>query len=152
MNDKTIKKEIEKILKKMGISAKVIIEKQENSPLFNIETQEAGLLIGPKGENLAAFQHLVQVICNKNMATQEEIYRFSLDVNSYRKNKLDQIKEMVQYISQKVLKNRQAEILRPMNAYERRIVHLELSDHQDLITESVGEGINRRVIIRLKNK
>ena len=52
--------------------------------------------------------------------------------------------------AQKVRDYGREQEMRPMNAFERRVVHMVLAEMPELETESIGEDPNRKVIVRLK--
>ena len=71
-----------------------------------------------------------------------------VDVNNYRKEREEIIIKLAKAAARKALAEKTNVPLPPMNAYERMIVHTELSLHPELKTESFGEGPNRHVVIR----
>lgn len=72
-----------------------------------------------------------------------------VDINNYRKEREKLIIELARAAARKVLMTKQDMELPPMNAYERRLVHMELASRPDVKTESVGDGVNRRVAVKL---
>jgi len=86
---------------------------------------------------------LMRLIAQKNNL--EPIF---VDVNNYRKKRRDLIVELAKAAARKSLAEKKEISLPPMNAYERRIVHLELSSRPDIKTESIGEGRERYIVIR----
>ncbi len=74
-----------------------------------------------------------------------------VDVNYYRKERERLITELARAAARKVINTKKEVELPPMNAYERRLVHLEIKSHPDLITESYGQGKERRVVIKFYN-
>lgn len=108
------------------------------------------------------FEHLVKLISKKNSAPDNsgdpqavagtvvgkgEV--FILDINNYRRERERLISELAKAAARKVLLNREQVELPAMNGYERRLVHLELASRPDVKTESIGEGSERRVVIKL---
>ncbi len=93
---------------------------------------------------LSSLELVVNMILRK--AGEEEI---SLDINNYRREREKLIVELAKAAAHKALVTRQDVELPPMNGYERRLVHLEISTRPDLKTESLGEGRERRVVIKL---
>lgn len=73
---------------------------------------------------------------------------FVVDINNYRKDREKLILEIAKAAAQKVLVTKAEVRLPAMNAYERRLVHVELAMRPDVKTESIGEGKDRSVIIR----
>ncbi len=90
-----------------------------------------------------SFNHLIQLIARK----QNEPPLF-LDVNNYRKERENLIRELVRATTRKVLATKQEVPLPAMNSYERRLAHMELAAHPDVITESIGKGKGRYVVIK----
>lgn len=89
------------------------------------------------------FEHILRLIARKNNL--ETIF---VDINNYRKEREGIIIELAKAAARKSLLNKEAVELPSMNAYERRLVHLELSTRPDVKTESIGEGRERRVVIK----
>lgn len=151
MDEKTtdiIKQTIEKILAQMGFTSSVSATKvAEQEVIFAITTQndDSHLLIGQYGVNLQALQHLARLIVRKQLP--EKIH-FSLDVNDYRLQKNQSILEMAQQAAREAIEKNQAVTMRPMSTYERRLVHLELLKNSAVSTESVGEGEDRKLVVK----
>lgn len=149
MNKNTqIKKEIENIIKKMGISGKVSENKKNDLIYYDIVTEDAALLIGYRGEHLEALQHITKIIAYTKKP--QDLPRFIIDINSYRQEKINKIEDLAQRTIEKIQRTGQVEVLPPMNSYERKIVHTKLSEIENLITESIGEEPNRRVVVKIK--
>ncbi len=141
---------LEKILDFLGIKAKIIKEYQNDICKVSLECKDAPLLIGYHGENLLALQYIVNLLI-KSGPIKEEQY-ILLDVSNYRKEQEEKLKKLALGAASKVKKAKRFEVLRPMAGYERRLVHLALSDDPEVITESIGEGANRRVVVKLKKQ
>ena len=155
MEEKNVKTEeivkecVEELLAKMGFNGEVSVEKtneeEKERVLANIKTEESNFLIGQYGLNLEALQHLARVMVRKRM---EEKIDLVVDVNFYRREKSDSIIKLARNLAEEALTENRAMALRPMSAYERRLVHMELSKNDKIKTESVGEGEERKVIIK----
>lgn len=151
MDEKTtavIKKTIEELIEKMGFSGKVTVMESEeaDSVTCDITTDvDSNFLIGQHGVNLQALQHLARLIVRKHIP---EKIRFTLDINSYRKQKNQSIIEQARIASREALSQGRSIFMEPMTTYERRIVHLELSQNSEISTESVGEGESRRIVVK----
>lgn len=141
-----IKKTIENLLAVMDFSGNVEVAEQEGDFLkANIQSAEAAFLIGRSGENLLALQHLSRAIVNRG---QEAPIHFIVDVNNYQKNRFELVKETAISTAADVARTGQPRWLVPMNAYERRIVHVFLAGVAGIKTESEGEGEERRIVIK----
>lgn len=146
--EKLIKKITQELLKKMAFGkATVEVKKQENSPILvvSIQVEDANQLIGQSGSNLNDLQRVLRLLIAKK---DPEAPFFLLDINGYREKREAFLKDLSQEIAEQVAKTRKSVMLQPMSSYERRIVHLELAEKSDIVTESVGEGPERRVVIR----
>jgi len=86
--------------------------------------------------------HVVKLIAKKN-----SIEAAVVDVNNYRKKREDLIVELGRAAARKAMAEKIEVALPPMNAYERRLVHVELSSRPDIKTESAGEGGERHIVI-----
>lgn len=89
-------------------------------------------------------EHLVRL-----MAKRMEGEHFYLDLNNYRKERERLIVELAKAAARKAVSAKEPVRLPAMNAYERRLVHVELAVHPEVTTESTGEGDDRCVIVKL---
>jgi spoIIIJ-associated protein len=149
-NIEMLKKLAEETLHKMTFSDFSLGIREETGPdgesiVFNVATKESDLLIGQYGANLRALQHIVRAIARKKT---EERLNFSIDVNDYRRQKTESIIEMARSFARQAITDKRPVVLRPMGAYERRIVHMELAGNDQVKTESIGEGEERKVVIK----
>lgn len=152
-NNSSIEKEIEEILKellgKMGFSCEVEArqtkEDEKEAVLCNLKTDDPSFLIGQYGINLQSLQHIARVIVRKRIPSR---VNFVLDVNNYRQEKNESVIKLAKSLAFQAVSERRAVVMRPMSPYERRIVHLELSKNDQIKTESIGEGEDRRVVIK----
>ncbi len=120
-------------------------ELPEGAISINIKSQEPGVLIGQRGNNLTALQHLVRLIIKTKLGKPVHL---TLDVNNYKLNKIDYLKRLAENIAEIVSRTKRTFILQPMGAYDRRVVHLTLSRRPDVTTSSQGEGPERRVAVK----
>jgi len=141
-----IKKETEDFLKKTTFEIEIEFPgpKKETIPI-NLKMEDPQILIGEKGQTLFEIQHLLKAILKRKI---KENFYIDLDINNYKKKKIEYLKDLAKSIADEVSLKRKERILPPMPAYERRIVHLELADRKDVTTESIGQEPERRVIIR----
>src|SRR3989344_5625544 len=141
-----IKEIVEELLAKIGTFGEVSILETADNTQFQIRTQEAGLLIGEGGENLIALNHLVKRIVEAKMGKLS--LPFAVDANDYQRQKAEEIKDLARLSAQRVRYFKKEIHLRPMSSYERRIVHAILTEYPDIMTQSVGEEPNRKVVIK----
>jgi spoIIIJ-associated protein len=143
-----IKKTIEELLEKMGFSGKVTIAEtgEVDSITCDITTDvDSNFLIGQHGINLQALQHLARLIVRKHIP---EKIRFTLDINKYRQQKNQSIIQQAQQAAEEAINEGHSVFMQAMTTYERRIVHLELSQNSKVSTESIGEGESRKIVIK----
>jgi spoIIIJ-associated protein len=146
-----IKKTVEELLQKMGFSAQVAVldSAEDDGIICDITTDtDSHFLIGQHGTNLQAVQHLARLMVRKNIP---EKIRFILDVNSYKQQRNQSVVEQAQIAANEALNQHRAVIMKPMSTYERRIVHMELSKNPQIFTESVGEGEDRKIVVKPKD-
>lgn len=145
------KKYLDTILTDLNIDA--IIEfrvKNEGLEIFyNIESKENALLIGSDGRTLNAIQQLLRTFISKISLS---YCRVHLDIGGYKDNKRKQLEILATKTAKEVAITGIEAKLDPMSAYERRIVHTKLAEWRDIYTVSEGEGENRAIIIKPKNK
>lgn len=145
-NLEKIKKIVEEFFGKMTFEAEIEILPPKDLTLpVQLQAKEPQILIGQGGETLAEIQHLLRIILRKEIT--EEVY-IDLDINDYKKKKTDYLKELAREIAEEVALTKKEKELSPMPAYERRIIHLELAGRTDVISESIGQEPERRVVIR----
>jgi spoIIIJ-associated protein len=139
---------LQHILRYMNIHASVQV--RSTSPLvLNIQGmhENLGLLIGRRGETLAALQLLVNLVVRQRTKRR---MRIVVDAENYRQRREENLRSLALRVAQQVRNYRRSIVLEAMPPNERRIVHLALADYHDISTESTGEGDERRVVISLK--
>ena len=142
---KKIKKISEDLLKKLSPEAQVNVLPQELTISIDVKTGDPQELIGENAEILLSLQHLLRAILRRIV---EAPHFIELDVNSYKKRRKEYLKEMALSLANEVSLAKKEKHLPAMNAYERRIIHMELSVRPDVATESRGYGANRKVVIK----
>ncbi|MCI0584421.1 MAG: Jag N-terminal domain-containing protein [Chloroflexi bacterium] len=139
---------LEKLLDLMGFHVTVAVEAAETSRL-NVtgegdEREALGALIGRKGERLSALQHLVNLMLSKEMGGWTRVL---VDVEDYRGRRERQLREIAERAARRVVETGKMLQLEPMPALERRWVHLALRNNPDVVTQSIGEEPNRRIVV-----
>lgn len=145
------RKYLESILNSMGIEQFNIDVRtigQESEIHYVIDSSENPLLIGTKGHTLEALQTLIKNLIGSY--TKDYIV-VTLDIGSYRANRIHQLEILATKTAKSVAKTKIAVKLDPMNSFERRVIHEKLSDWRDVYTESEGEGEERAIVIKPKN-
>lgn len=114
--------------------------------ILNIE--DSNMFIGKQGIILADLQLLLRKIIKRNL--EKEIF-LNLDIDNYKKNKINNLKSMANSIAEEVLLINKDKLMPPLSAYARRIIHMELADRENIQTESISISGERRLVIKPKN-
>jgi spoIIIJ-associated protein len=138
------KEKLDGILRRMGLDFPVHVEETSESIILKIEGDGSGLLIGKGGQTLDALQYIVNKASNKNGRGRKRII---LDTEDYRKRREKTLIALAEKLGEKVKKTKKPVTVNPMNAHDRRIIHLALQDDRQLTTKSRGEGTFRKIII-----
>ena len=143
-----IKNVINDFFKKTGIvnfEIKTIEVAVNGSIDVSLSIQDASLYIGEGGKNIGAFEIALRLLVQKQL---EEMCFLRLDINNYRSLKDESLRELAKKAARLARFYKQPVTLEAMSAYNRRIIHTELAAHPDIKTESVGEGVQRRVVVK----
>ncbi len=127
------------------------IEEKDESFMILIETKDAGRLIGARGESLDALQLLVSQMVSKKIG-EEGFKRVVVDVEGWRKQKEEELIQSAKSWGEQVLESKKELELEPMSSWQRRIVHMTISEMKGVESESVGEGRDRHIVIKLKSE
>ncbi len=142
---------LEKVVSLLGVDVVTSLthaEKEDlGGPAFDIEGDDAGLLIGRRGETLKSLQFLVKYMVSQRLGVNANL---QVDVEGYQERRNQALANMARRVAQRVIDSGNPISLEPMPANERRIVHLTLADHAQVITESAGAGVARQVVVHLK--
>ena len=151
--DKEIIDEAEKLTKNLleliGVEAKVAAVGEEDLVRVDIDGDDLGLLIGYRGENLESLQLVLGIILNKKLNL-DPWRPVLLDVGGWREQREEALKNLIAKEIEKLSTGLSSVELPPMPPAQRRTVHLLITDHDGLTSESVGEEPNRRVVVQKK--
>ncbi len=136
-----LKQKLDEIFKASGLDVSVDIDAEGKR--VNIFITNEGIVEQFMPRLLSDIDHIVRLIA-KNL----QLDRVYVDVNNYKKERERLIVELAKAAARKAIVEKKDIILPAMNAYERRLVHVELATRPDIKTESMGEGESRQVIIR----
>ena len=151
--DETAVSVLEALLARLGLEASVVSEIKpplgggEGAPdviTLNVKGDDLGILIGRRGQTLAALQHIVRLIVANRAKARVPIV---IDVEGYKQRRYEALQALARRVAEQVKTRGRPFALEPMPAYERRIIHLTLADNPDVTTESTGEGEVRKVVI-----
>jgi len=135
-------------LQKMGVLITSIEPKDVyNMTTFSVSTPEANLIIGKDGNNLKAFNFVMNQILS-NIAG-EKIH-INIDVNGYREKELTDLRMLAKKTADEVRKTKKPVSLRPMSSFERMVIHSMFSTDLQIETASEGDGEERRIVIKYR--
>jgi spoIIIJ-associated protein len=140
------------LLDRMKVRARVIgragddmaEEGEEPTLVLDVTGDDLGILIGRRGETLRALQYMTRLMLSRKLERWEPVI---VDVESYRVRRRRQLRQLAARMAEKVAFSKQRVVLEAMPANERRIIHIALRDHPQVMTRSVGEGEHRKVTI-----
>jgi spoIIIJ-associated protein len=139
------------LLEKMRVDAEVAAkfgvpddERSQTPILVDVRGDDLSILIGRQAETLNALQYITSLIVSKQLG---HAVTLVLDVQGYRKRREGQIRQLARRMADQAVKTGRRQVLEPMPASERRLVHLELRDNPQVMTESIGEEPHRKVTI-----
>ena len=138
------------LILKMGVSVLATIRfsgGEEEGPVIDVQGEDSALLIGKRGETLQAFQYLVNLGLNKIVQSHPVV---SIDVENYKERRSKSLEALASRVADKVKNGGKPITLEPMSPAERRVIHMALSDHPSVTTESIGQGPQRQVSVMLR--
>jgi len=148
---KVSRETVKELLEKMKVFAKVtahyteVVEPgDERQVLVDINGDDLSILIGRRTETLNALQYIASLIVSKEL---EQWVPLVVDIQGYRLRRNRQLQQLARRMAEQAVHTGKRQTLEPMPANERRIIHMELSSHGQVITESTGEEPNRKVTI-----
>ena len=112
--------------------------------IIRLDGEKLGALIGRRGETMESLSYLASLVANR---LEGDYIKLGLDVAGYRDKRESDLTALAQRIGAKVRKTGRSFAMKPMNPYERRIIHSAISKMEGVRSESKGEGRDRRVVI-----
>ena len=131
----------------LGIKDPFEIDETEESVNVVINSDDPGLIIGHHGDTLDSIQLILSLMVTKKLG---EFKRVNVEVGDYKKNRSDYLKTLATDSKERVLLERKEIYLPNLKPWERREVHMHLADDPEVISESVGEGKERTLVIKPK--
>ena len=149
--EKKLSDVLDNILGLLLLEGSYEIEEVEDNFTVSIETKDAGRLIGARGESLDGLQLLINQIMSKK-AKEGEFKRVILDVEGWRKQKMEEILVRANEWGKQVLESGKEMEVEPQSSWQRRVVHTVISEMGGLTSESVGEGRDRHIVIKVESQ
>ena len=120
-------------------------EGDEGELILDLDGEDLSVLIGHHGSTIQSFQQMVSLITSIKLGYK---YPVTIDVHGYKSRQRNKLEDLAYKMANKALNQNRKVNLRPMSPYDRRIIHMVLSNEQDVETYSVGEGKDRHVVIK----
>lgn len=149
-NTEILQKLSEELFELMSVSAKIEVsyDKEGEAFVVNIDGGDAtGLLIGKKGETLNSIQTVLGVLLKQKIG---EWMRVVVNVGDYREKEEDYLKTLAETTAARAKETGEPQNLYNLKPWQRRVVHMTLSEDKDLVTESAGEGEDRYLVVKSK--
>lgn len=138
----------EELLEKLEITGIVTVATDETGAYrVHIDTEETGLLIGFHGKTLESFQIILGIIVSKDLGSWLRVY---VNVGDYREKREETLMIMAQRAAERATVLGRPVELTNLSASERRVVHVTLSGDERVVTESIGEGPSRTLLVKPK--
>lgn len=132
---------------KMGLSVQIEKLTTKDKITFQVHGEDLGILIGKHGQTLDAIQYLTNLVANKEVHRRCQIV---VDVENYRSRREETLIQLAHRLGAKVRRTRQKIALEPMNAFERKIIHVALQNEKHIKTDSEGQEPYRHIVIYYK--
>lgn len=142
---------VEELLARMRVRARVSAryvepgdDRSKKMAWVDVRGSDLSILIGPRAETLNALQYISGLIVSKEIG---HTIPMVVDVEGFRARRIEQLRQLARRMADQALKTGRRQVLEPMPASERRIIHMELRNHPQVSTESIGEEPRRKVTI-----
>ena len=135
---------VQKVVTAMGLTLTTSVEESPEGTRINLVGEDGGVLVRRSGEALQALQHVVATTFRKQLGDDNRII---VDCNGFRRDKDAEIRQMAKHMAEKARSSGIPQEMGPLNPYERRIVHLAISEEPGASSESIGDAFMKTVII-----
>jgi len=137
------------IIDLMGLEAAIRTKADGNTVHLHFEGEKSGLLIGRRGQTLDALQYLITRILQRQVSDKVKL---TLDSGDYRSRREEYLVDLALKMAEKAKTTGKPVVLSPLNAHDRRIIHLALEKDKSLKTISRGDGLVKKMIISVVKK
>jgi spoIIIJ-associated protein len=134
---------ITQVVKQMGLNLVAKVETNADGTRINLEGEGGETLLARRGEGLQALQHIVDSAFRKQLGDQ----RLLIDCMDFRRGKDNELKQMAKFLAEKAKNSGVEQSIGPLNAYERRLVHLAVAEIAGVTSESIGDAAVKTVTI-----
>lgn len=144
---KKIEEYIKEFFEYLSIETSFKLEETDEEIRLTLDTQDSGMIIGYHGETLDALQLILSLVLAKKL---EGFKRVSIEVGDYKKKREEWLKHLAADAKEKAISQNREVSLEELKPWERRIIHLILAEDDEVVSESVGEGRERVLVVRPK--
>lgn len=144
-NEKVIKDTIQELFDLLGIEGTFTLEEKDDMINVVLETVDTGIVIGHHGDILESLQLVLALCVSKRLG---EFHRVSLEVGDYKKNRIIYLESLAQTTRERVLAEGTEIVLPQLKSWERRVVHLLFQEDKEVVSESMGEGKDRVLVVK----
>ena len=139
---------VSKVVKEMGLNLEAQVETTSDGTRINLAGDDAEALLARRGEGLQALQHLVDSAFRKLLGDQ----RLLVDCMDFRRGKDNELRQMAKFLAEKAKTSGIEQSIGPLNAYERRLVHLAVAEIPGVTSESIGDAAVKTVTITAEKR
>ncbi len=143
------KVKLEELLAFFGINAEIEISEEDDRVNFDVKTTETGRLIGHHGETLRSLQYLLNQMVSNHIG--ERVF-VGVDIAGYKKGRAETLAAKAKTAAEEVASTGKSQEIGPLNAAERRVVHMAISEVEGVESGSTGMDPHRRVVITKKGE
>ena len=141
-----IKETTDNLLSQLGVEGTVEVTLgDEDIAEVILETPESGMIIGYHGEVLESMQLILSLMVSRKIG---RFVRISLEVGDYKKNRSEYLERLAVQTKERVLEEGRPHTLSSLKSWERRVVHLLLQNDEEVVSESMGEGRDRVLVVK----
>ena len=138
---------LDNLLNLLGVTAEVEVLSDQIPTTFNIKGDDLGILIGRHGQTIVSLEYIVKLIVAARLKGWQPLF---IDIGGYRERRRSSLQQLALHLAEQVKLEHRDITLESMSASERRIIHLTLADHPEVVTHSIGVGEDRKVVISPK--
>jgi spoIIIJ-associated protein len=133
------------VVKAFGVSADVVLIREDEEMEVQVNGEDLGLLVGPKGNTLLALQDLTRVVAQRRLGDHDT--RLRLDVAGYRERRRDALSRFATKVASEVIESGKSRMLEPMASADRKVIHDTLATMDGVTTRSRGDDPYRQIVI-----
>ena len=135
---------LESLTRAMGVPLSAVTTDTDDGFRVDLQGEGAEILLWQRGEPLRALQHVVSTAFRRQLG---DDVRVLVDCQNFRRDKDTELRHMAKFLVEKARSSGVPQEMGPLNAYERRIVHLAVAEEPGASSESIGDAAVKTVVI-----